>query len=327
MPLGDAPDPRTEPLASLRFGASAMKAFVDGPSERRTFMKGEAFLIAAERFVSPIIAVDEGNIRYLLDTSDRGPITVGLATTGRWDEPLMRRTLDLLTKLTGREAPLRDRVFVDVGGNIGTATLCAMKRFDAARGLALEPEPKNFKMLRLNLLANDLEEQVIAVQAAVSDEPGTLQLEISDANVGDHRIRTGDEADGGALAEAGRRVVEVPAVTLDTALRDHAIAAADIGLVWIDVQGHEPKVLAGAAETIASGAPILIEYWPYGLRRQQTLGDIHALIREGFTEVWDIGEERDTAPPVLVDPGALDALAARFPDINDATNLLLLKKS
>lgn len=321
----EKPDFRSNPVGNLRYHAGVVKAYADGPADRRKKMRSEAKLDVAQR-LSPIMAVDDGDIRYLVDTSDRGPITVGLVGEGTWDEPLMRKTSDLLAKLLDRPEPLKGRVFLDVGGNIGTATLCALKRFDAGRAVAFEPEPRNFKFLKLNLIANDLEDRALPVQAAISDQPGELVLEIAPENVGDHRIRTGDEVTGGDLGEDRRETVTVQAMTLDGALERAQVAAQDIGLVWIDVQGHEPQVLAGASDVLASGAPVLLEYWPYGLGRAGGLDTMHEQLRTQFSEAWEVGEERDAGPPTPVDLDDLDAFAARFPHPYDSTNLLLLKR-
>lgn len=326
MVAKERPDFRKDPVGNLRYHAGGVKAYIDGPASRRKTMRTQWLLGLTERFVSPVIAVDEGDIRYLVDVSDKGPITVGLVGEKRWDEPLMARTLELITKLLDRPHPLRDRVFLDVGGNIGTATLCALKRFDAGRAVAFEPEPKNYKFLKLNLIANDLEDRALPVQMAISDRPGELLLEIAPENVGDHRIRTGDEAGDADLGEDRRETVRVEAVTLDEALGRARVEVGDVGLVWIDVQGHEPQVLAGAAETLASGAPVLLEYWPYGLKRAGGLDAMHEQLRAHFTEAWEVGEERDDGPPTPVDLDALEAFDRKFVHPYDSTNLLLLKR-
>ena len=38
-------------------------------------------------------------------------------------------------------------------------------------------------------------------------------------------------------------------------------------LIWIDSQGHEVNILNGSENLITSGAPIVIEFWPYGLKQ------------------------------------------------------------
>ena len=38
-------------------------------------------------------------------------------------------------------------------------------------------------------------------------------------------------------------------------------------LIWIDTQGYEPIILSGAKDLINSKAPIVLEFWPYALKR------------------------------------------------------------
>ena len=317
------PDLRRAPLRRLRYEAGAVKAYLAGPPPRRRLMRRERLLWLLNRRVTPLLAIENDGIRYLVETSDRGPITLRLFAWGHHEEPLMRRVAALVEAELGRPA-LRGRTFVDVGANIGTATLCALLRFGAARAVALEPHAGNHRGLRLNLVANGVEDRVTVLQAAVSDAPGELELELATHNIGDHRIRTGAEDGPGALGESSRRGEAVPAVVLDDALADQGVAAEDIGLVWIDVQGHEPQVLSGMSRLLAAGVPVLIEYWPYGLRRAGGLERLDALLREGDFAVWDVGEETDKAPPQRLAPDQLAALPQRLPGEDDATNLLLL---
>ena len=49
----------------------------------------------------------------------------------------------------------------------------------------------------------------------------------------------------------------------------------DVGLAWIDVQGHEGHVLAGAEALLDSEVPIVCEYWPEGLGSAEGLDRFH----------------------------------------------------
>jgi len=50
-------------------------------------------------------------------------------------------------------------------------------------------EPGNVEMLRLNLALNELSERVRVVAVGLSDRDGSLALELSSSNPGDHRMR------------------------------------------------------------------------------------------------------------------------------------------
>ena len=48
--------------------------------------------------------------------------------------------------------------------------------------------------------------------------------------------------------------LEVATVTVDS-----LVGPDEVGLLWIDVEGHEAEVLAGAAAVVAGGARIVVE--------------------------------------------------------------------
>lgn len=304
--------------------ARTLKAYVDGPPSRRRWMRRERLLDAVARHVAPMVAVDRDGIRYLIDTSDRSELTMALWMGGEYEEPMMRKALACIAAATGREDALRGRTFVDVGANIGTATLVAARRFGAAAGLALEPHPANLRMLKMNLAANDLDEQVAVVAAAVTAAATTLELEQSPENIGDHRVRVGPPTPGDQ-GELTREVLTVPGVTLDAALAARGIDPAGVGLVWIDVQGHEAQVLAGMPGLAASGAPIVMEYWPYGLGRAGGLDAVHAFVSAPGRAVWELPE--GDAPARKVTRDELPAMAARLGDAAQFSNLLVLPDS
>ena len=61
-------------------------------------------------------------------------------------------------------------------------------------------------------------------------------------------------------------------------------------LIWIDTQGHEAKILSGANNLITSGAPVVMEFWPYALKRSNSFGDLKKIIKEEIVEPFLIQE-------------------------------------
>jgi hypothetical protein len=106
---------------------------------------------------------------------------------------------------------------------------------------------------------------------------------------------------------------------LDSLVEEGSLDLESLGLAWIDVQGHEGHVLAGAAGLLASAIPIACEYWPYGLKRAGGFDRFHALVsglRSGFIDL--------SAPDATVLPiDRLSALRARYLGVG-YTDLLLL---
>jgi len=146
--------------------------------------------------------------------------------------------------------------FLDVGANIGYYTALAA-RIVGPNGnvIALEPDPESYQYLEQTIKANAVG-NVRAFQIAASDSPATLPLFISKDNRGDNRLY--------APAEK-RPQIEVEARPIDELLSENNINTVD--LIKIDVQGYEPKVIAGLKKTI-TGSPnitILMEFWPKGI--------------------------------------------------------------
>ena len=69
--------------------------------------------------------------------------------------------------------------FADIGANVGTTTVPALRAIGFGRGLAVEPAPSNLRLLRANLALNDLHERVTVVESAIGDRAGTMTLFIS----------------------------------------------------------------------------------------------------------------------------------------------------
>ncbi len=154
-------------------------------------------------------------------------------------------------------------VAVDVGANIGFHALVMARCVGSAgRVHAVEPEPRNFR-----LLARAVEEagyrQVRLHQVAAARAAGRVPLYLAGGNRGDHRLSPAAEP---------RSHVTVMTVSLDDLLREEA----RIDLIKIDVQGAEVEVLAGLAR-ILSGSPtpqLLCELTPDLLARVGADGDV-----------------------------------------------------
>jgi len=146
--------------------------------------------------------------------------------------------------------------FLDVGANLGYYTALAARAVGPnGRVLAVEPDPDSFGYLEQTIAANAVG-NVQAFPVAASDAPATLPLYISTDNRGDNRLYASGE---------DRPQVEVAARPLDALLRENKIDKVD--LIKIDVQGYEPRVIAGLRETITASPnlTLLTEFWPQGI--------------------------------------------------------------
>jgi FkbM family methyltransferase len=296
-----------------------VKALLNYRGQRRAILR--RFLFDAVRPFTPSVAVERDGITYFVSTADR-VVSRDAFGTGTYSENELAQAITMVETYLGRRPLLEGRTFVDVGANIGTTVIPAVKRFGAAGGIAIEPDPANARLLRCNLVANDLVDRVHCHELALSDRTGTALLERSSFNSGDHRLRVaGQSAPFGGVADGGD--VPVRVTTFDDLLRRAGIAIDDIGLVWIDAQGHEARILAGASVLSGSDVPVVIEYWPHGLKLCGGLAPLNQLIAARYRTVIDLRASIAAGRPVLLLPAELPGLAARMIH-SGFTDLILL---
>lgn len=253
---------------------------------------------------------DEDGITFV--HLDDKVLTSAVVARGEFQRGDLITVCDLAERLAPRPTA---KVFVDVGANVGTTTLYAMRTGVFERVVALEPSPDNLDVLRLNLLANGLGDQVTVIPAACGAEIGTVGLWLSSSAQSDHRV-----ARGAAASPIHERRVDVDMVTLDEALATSGLAPEDVSIVWVDTQGHEPQVLAGAVTTIKAGVPFSIEFWPDQYLEAGTLDELLDLITSHFSHFVNIREVGLEVQPV----SDLRVLSDRLLTTHDQTDVLLL---
>lgn len=215
---------------------------------------------------------------YVINTSD---CVIGkrLFSRGTFDLQKLERALGILRIEQPDSMP---EVLLDVGANVGSICIPAVKRGWVKRAIAFEPDAGNFRLLRINVLLNAIEEGVECHEVALGAVAGVATLAFNPDNHGDHRI-VGDISPG-----IGSR--EVAVHTLDSYL-PHIESSA--WMVWLDVQGFEPEVLAGARRAMAAGWPIVMEFTPEDMVRRGTFGTLMDLIRQSpYTRFFDLDDPR-----------------------------------
>jgi FkbM family methyltransferase len=231
-----------------------------------------------------LVFCDLGDVRFFVDPSDR-VVGTWLMWHGGWQRREIETAVQVLSA-AGRLPP--DAVFVDIGAHIGTHTIYALRTGRFARAVAFEPEPRNAKLLAMNLEANGLSQAVVVIRKAAGAAPGTAVLHLHPRNTGAHALDVPPSYDG-------RDSLEVPVVRVDDVLEELSIPPETVGLAWVDVEGYEPHTLAGLAKLIARSVPITFEFTPsrYSAEVRQRLVD--ALVRH-YTTVHSLGRMDPTAP-------------------------------
>lgn len=131
-------------------------------------------------------------------------------------------------------------VILDAGANIGIASVWFANRFPEAVLLAVEPDPRNAEIARMN---TEHRPNVRVVEAAIGSTPGSVTLEVvSDKGWG---TRT-------TLAEAGTPVMPVSDL-IDLVERGKLLIAK------IDIEGFESELFCQNTEWVDEAAAIIIE--------------------------------------------------------------------
>jgi FkbM family methyltransferase len=207
---------------------------------------------------------------------------------------------------------------IDVGANLGWHALHAAHHPNVETVVAFEPDPFNAWLLERNLAGNSIG-NVIVDSRAVGQAPGIAKLyRYKSTNFGRHSL----------AADHGYGSRMVPVTDLDGALTALGLADRPVALIKIDVEGYEPAVIAGAAETLKRADAVILEYspgWSEGaglsaddmMTRLQSCGlTPFALLSTGGTTRTSIDELRELA-------GSLDVIwvrSARLPELARGMN-------
>ena len=251
---------------------------------QRSQTREELFHAVAEE--APLVGVETDAGRFVVSTHDQTVARILFVKQSRSEMVMLTRAVEVLDR-GERHGP---RLLLDVGANIGTTTVAALLTGGFDRVIAFEPEPENLRVLAANLALNDLAGQVTVRGVAVSDAEGPLEIQLHPTSSGGHEVaREAGQPFGGELrGDAAIETIATSAVTLDEELARLGVEPRDVGLLWVDVQGHEPSVLRGAGRLLAAGVPTVIEFHPQMLRDAGTLEAFLDMIVSSFTRYVDL---------------------------------------
>lgn len=159
-------------------------------------------------------------------------------------------------------------LFIDIGANVGAYTILASSEINA-KTIAIEPVPSTFKNLMDNILINNIQEKVNALNIGLGSKNGKLKFTKSFDSV--NHVATENETD----------TIEVDIDTLDTILLKEQCPI----LLKIDVEGFETEVIKGADITLLNKflKAIIIELNGSGQRYGYDERQIHnKLLEHGF---------------------------------------------
>lgn len=141
---------------------------------------------------------------------------------------------------------------VDIGANIGVATLDWVTRLARVHVQAYEPHPETYQVLSENIAENGVSPRVTAYQEAVGRCGGAVKMRASAVSVNTTSYGTGWADDAGEEFLA-------PMISFDEVVA--RCADGPIELVKIDAEGAEADILEGAsAAALARVQRFVLEY-------------------------------------------------------------------
>ena len=142
--------------------------------------------------------------------------------------------------------------FLDLGANIGTTCIYFLKKLAPnLKVIAFEPDPETFKLLRANLILNDLDDRATAVNCGLGDKFDEMTMYRNLINPGANSVFQ-------YATDMPTEIVKI--IPLDSYLAEKNIAAQSVKYIWIDTEGFEAQVLLGAKNLLAeTSAPVFME--------------------------------------------------------------------
>jgi FkbM family methyltransferase len=202
-----------------------------------------------------LLVVNNFNEKYIVNSSDK-IIGRSLYIDGSYDFDTFLHTLEILKN------KIKTETLVDIGANIGSICIPAVKRGIFKNCFAIEPEPYNFDLLTKNIFINSLSNKIQTFNVALGQfDNEKIKFELSENNYGDHRIKS-NSTEKNYFNEDKRKIIDVEIKKLDTVIKDSNPKET---LLWMDVQGYEGFVLEGGMNILSKKPPLVIEFWPYGL--------------------------------------------------------------
>lgn len=166
-----------------------------------------------------------------------------------------------------------DGYFLDLGANIGTTGIYFLKNIAPNLKLfAVEPDAENFKLLRVNLILNDLDSRATLINCGLGDKFEMLAIQRNLENPG---------GNGFIPSEYNTPSEKVQIAPLDYLLAENKIAPEEVKYIWIDTEGFEPKVLFGAKNLLAkNNIPVFMECTTWTWRKIGLLEKMVDMLKE-----------------------------------------------
>jgi FkbM family methyltransferase len=142
----------------------------------------------------------------------------------------------------------RPATILDLGANIGLSAVYFARQFLEAALACVEPAPDNLRLLHRNLALNCARATVMAAAVDANDRPLQLKLQSRDY---EHKIVE-------ACEHGAQPTLQVDGVSVPTILQ--RLSWDRIGLLKVDIEGHEATLFAGDCDWLERVDAMCIEW-------------------------------------------------------------------
>lgn len=191
---------------------------------------------------------------------------------------------------------------VDCGSNLGFYPLLIANILkNDGIVYAIEPDPRNYELLKQNVDSSFFRESIKIFQMAVSNKVGTENMYLAEQTNLNKLMSTED--DNFPKRHTVNEIIEVPTTTLDAFCKEHKVI---LDFVRMDIEGFEVEVFQGMKnifKTAKRGFMIFVELHPHAYSSKRNFSnEIEKLFLLGFNAklLISAGEEQ---PQKYIDLG------------------------
>lgn len=196
----------------------------------------------------------------------------------------------------------KDGTLLEIGANIGTQTVYFALARAFAGIVSIEPDPRNFRLLEQNIRQNSLTDTVRLVNCAAGEAEGEIDFFLNRANHG---------KSSAIRQSASDEKISVPVRSVTGILDGLGIDEAEIGLVWMDIEGYEPVACRSMLPLLARRAPLYMEFTPLFYGPEGTR-DFVAWLAGFYEDCLVFFEDHEQEMKVRDLPGGLDQYDVLF---------------
>ena len=226
------------------------------------------------RELSNFIACTVEGLSYVATSADNIIMRRMFVNRGNWAAGSIKR----FQELSKQYYDVDDSAgyFLDLGANIGTTGIYfTSKLAPNLKLLAFEPDAENFKLHRVNLILNDMEDKATVVNCGLGDKFDEMTMYKDIRNPGANSI---------VKVDKNKPCETIKIIPLDVYLAENKIAASEVKYIWIDTEGFEAKVLLGAKNLLReNSAPIFMECNLKAWDESGLFEDMLALLSENYS--------------------------------------------